>query len=118
MLNVVTALIISTSAVLGVFGVCMFARRLGRKGACGRMVASSCPSCGRVYGSDILQTMKEMSYRWNPEPGYSVLFLRLPSSTYLVTCPRCSAEAEFTASGRVFEWPKRGVRSFTRFVRA
>ena len=116
--NVITALLISAIAVLGVFGLSMAVRHLQRKRVFTRMVAAGCVSCGRPYGVGILQTMKETGYFWNPAPGFSVIGLRLPSSTFLVTCPYCSAEAEFTPAGSIFEQPKEGVRSFTRIVRA
>jgi hypothetical protein len=116
--SIITALIISTSVVLGIFGACMMFQHFGRKRAFARMVCLECPACGQAYGSDILSTMKEAGYFWNPAPGHSVISLRLPSSTFLVTCPHCSAETEFTPTGFVFEPPKEGVRSFTRIVRA
>ncbi len=116
--TIITALIISASVVLVIFGVCMTFRHFGRKRGFARMVALACPACSRAYGSDILSTMKETGYFWNPAPRYSVISLRLPSSTFLVTCPHCSAETEFTPAGCVFEQPKEGVRSFTRIVRA
>lgn len=93
-------------------------RHFGRKRAFARMVALACPACSRVYGSDILLTMKETGYFWKPAPGYSVLSLGLPNGTFLVTCPHCSAEAEFTQTGCVFECPREGLSSFTRIVRA
>lgn len=80
------------------------------------MVALECPACRRVYGSDILLTMEKTGYFWNPAPGYSVSSLRLPSRTFLVTCPHCSAETEFTQAGCVFERPREGVRGFTRII--
>jgi hypothetical protein len=116
--SVVTALLISTGVVLGVFAVAMTVRHVQRKRAFGRMVAAVCSSCGKSYGSGILRTMKETGFFWNPAPGYSVIGLRLPSSTYLVTCPHCSVETEFAPAGTRFEQPKEGVRSFTRIVRA
>jgi hypothetical protein len=115
--NVIAALIISASIVLAIFGGCMTFRHFGRKRFFARMVALSCPACNRAYGSDILLTVKETGYFWNPAPGYSVSSLRLPSRTFLVRCPHCSAETEFTKAGCVFEPPKDGVRSFTRIVR-
>ena len=118
MRNILTALIISVSTVLSIVGVCMVFRHFQRKRALARMIALVCPPCGKIYGADMLRTMKEAGYFWNPAPGYSVISLRLPSSTFLVTCPHCSAEAEFTPNGRIFKCPEEGVRSFTRFVRA
>ena len=117
MLSAITALIISATVVLSIFAVCMAFRHFGRKRAFVRMVAMACPACSRAYGSDILSTMKETCYFWNPAPGHSVISLRLPSSTFLVTCPHCSAQTEFTPAGCIFERPKAGVRSFTRIVR-
>lgn len=115
--SIITALLISASAVFGVFGLSMAVRHLQRKRAFARMVAAVCVSCGKSYGAGIFRTMKETGYFWNPAPGYSVIGLRLPSSTFLVTCPHCSAETEFTPAGSMFEQPKEGVRSFTRIVR-
>src|SRR5258707_140235 len=106
MSNVITALVISTTVVLGIFAVCMTFRHFHRKRVFARMVALACPACGRAYGSDILSTMRETGYFWNPAPGHSVMSLRLPSSTFFVTCPHCSAETEFTPAGRVFAQPK------------
>src|SRR5213076_941041 len=94
--SILTALLIATSVVLGVFGVSMVVRHVQRKRAFSRMIAAVCASCRKAHGSSILRTMKETGYFWNPAPGYSVIGLRLPNHTFLVTCPHCSAEAEFT----------------------
>ena len=116
--SIITALLISASVVLGVFGLSMVVRHFQRRRAFARMVATACVSCGKSYGPGILRTTKEAGYFWNPAPGHSVIGLRLPSSTFVVTCPHCSAEGEFTPAGKIFEQPKEGVRSFTRVVRA
>src|SRR5262249_55597380 len=117
MRSITTALIIAASIVLGVLGVCTTFRHFGRKRAFGRMMPLECPAWRRAYGADILAPMKEAGYFWNPAPGHSVLSLRLPSSTFLVTWPHCAAETEFTPAGYFFDPPKEGVRSFTRIVR-
>jgi hypothetical protein len=111
------ALVISASAVLAVLAVSIGLRHLQRRRAFARMTAASCGTCGRHYGPEILRMMKETGYFWNPAPGHSVISLRLPTSTFLVTCLHCSTEVEFTPTGTIFHQPKEGVRSFTRIVR-
>lgn len=112
---VITELIIS---LIASFVLCMAYRHLHRKRAFSRLVVQACPACSRIYGHDILPMIKQNGYVWIPAPGYSVSSLQLPSSTFLVTCPRCSAKTEFTQAGFVFNRPKEGVKSFRRIVRA
>jgi len=112
------ALLISTAVVLCIAAVLAVVGHFHRKRVFARLVALRCPSCSRSFGSGILSTMRSARYLWNPAPGYTVSRLQLPGGTFLLTCPHCSAEAEFTEEGQVFEPPKEGVRSFTRFVRA
>lgn len=115
---IVQALLISATIVIGIGAVLGVIVHFQHKKVIARLVAAGCPSCSQTFGRGILRRMKAASYLWNPAPGYSVMRLRLPSGTFLITCPHCSVEAEFTGDGRVFEPPKEGVRSFTRFVRA
>jgi hypothetical protein len=91
-------------------------RYLQRRRAFARMVATVCVGCRKRYGPDILRMAKETGYFWNPAPGHSVIRLRVPTSTFLVTCPHCYTEAEFTPTGTMFQQPKEGVRSFTRRI--
>jgi len=114
--NIVTALIISMISIIGICIAAGTLSHLRRKRALKRMVSLNCPTCSRIYSSSILSTMRQTSYFWNPAPGHSVISLRLPGSTFLVVCPHCSMESEFTTDGIIFERPKTGVRSFTRTV--
>jgi hypothetical protein len=114
--NSINALILSAIIVLGLLAVCMLFRHVGRKRTFARLIAFACPACGRPFGLGILATTKEAGYFWNPAPGHSVTSLRLPNSTFVVTCPHCSTETEFKPNGCVFEPPKEGVLSFTRFI--
>jgi sarcosine oxidase delta subunit len=105
-----TGIVVIVGTVLGVAG------HFQQKRVRARLVAIRCPHCSRTFGSAILTTMRGTSYLWNPAPGFSVTQLGLPSGTFLITCPHCSTENEFTSSGEAFEPPKNGVDSFTRFV--
>jgi hypothetical protein len=115
MLGIFTVLIIAATAIVA---ECVVLRHLRRKRTFARLVVQACPVCSRIYGSDILSTMKETGYSWNPAPGYSASSLQLPSCTFFVTCPACSAKTEFTQAGFIFRRPKEGVMSFRRIVRA
>ena len=112
------ALLISAAVVIGIGVVLGVIAHFQRKKVLARLVAAACPSCRRSFGSGVLSTMKAASYLWNPAPGYTASRLRLPAGTFLITCPHCSVETEFTGDGVPFELPKEGVRSFTRFERA
>jgi hypothetical protein len=84
--SILTALLIATSVVLGLFGASMVIRHVQRKRAFGRMIATVCSSCGKAYGSATLRTMRETGYFWNPAPGYSVVGLQpRPSSCRLAS---------------------------------
>jgi len=81
------------------------------------MVALMCPACHQTYVAGILLTMRTLHHFWNPAPGHTVTSLGLPGTTYQVTCPHCSVETEYEASGRVFKVPEKGVLSGTQFER-
>jgi hypothetical protein len=115
MLGIFIVLIIAAAAILA---ECMVLWHLRRKRAFARLEVQACPVCSRIYGPDILSTMKETGYSWDPAPGYSASSLELPRGTFLVTCPTCSVKTEFTQAGFVFRRPKEGVTSFRRVVRA
>ena len=114
---ILQAILLATGVVVIIGTIFGVAGHFEQKRVRARLVAISCPHCSRTFGSAIFSTMRTATYFWNPAPGFTVSQLGLPGGTFLITCPHCSAETEFTRAGRVFEPPKEGVDSFTRVVR-
>lgn len=112
--KIIMSFLVSMAAAASYCAVYNFLERRGRVRALSRISALSCPECGRHYGSEILNNVAMVNYRWVPARGHSISAMGLPKQTFLIKCPRCSVDFEFTRQCRVFEHPQQGVLSYTR----
>jgi hypothetical protein len=57
-----------------------------------------------------------VKYRWRLASTQSVADLNLSRENFLMTCPRCHEEFEFTMDAQLFVHPHVGVLSFTKIA--
>ena len=108
------ATVLAAVAVISALTVASLVKKADRQRALARQAALPCPHCGQIYGPGIATTTTMVKYHWALAPGHTITSLRLPRSTFVVTCPHCSKEFEFRAEGGGFVHPQVGVLSFTR----
>jgi hypothetical protein len=69
------------------------------------LTVQTCPSCSVVFGDSIRSTLCNKAYHWTPVRGTRLDPERCPSRTWVVICPHCAVESEYTQRGVLFVLP-------------
>jgi hypothetical protein len=91
-----------------------FIRRDARRYSLALLSERTCPRCGVVYGAETANSAVLLKYRWRLAPTHSTADLNLSRENFLMTCPRCHEEFEFTMDAQLFVHPHVGILSFTK----
>lgn len=94
-----------TVLVVSLCAIPQFFHERQRRRTIAALASTSCPMCGRSFGSAVAASVTTRMHMRDPAPGYTVAQLDLPSETLVLRCPHCEAELDCRLDGRLFKSP-------------